>query len=110
MKLNRTKYFSQAQLDEMKSHYENIDPETLKAAKEQFQRLLNHLRSEKEKGTLPTNKKVQQLAQKWSELVYPFVRGDEKLMQQVETFHVENPNNDLQFGIDVDLYRYIKKH
>jgi hypothetical protein len=39
---------------------------------------------------------------------YLFRRGPE-ITQAGQRFHVENPNNDLQFGLDKELYIYLGK-
>ncbi len=109
MKLYQGKYFTKEQLDKMKTCYEQYDQDTLKEVEQEFMMLLNKLQAEKEKGNPPTSRKVQVLAKRWSDIVYSFTGNDQALQKQTETFHAENPNNGLQYGMDVGLYTFIQE-
>ncbi|MCX7749661.1 MAG: TipAS antibiotic-recognition domain-containing protein [Clostridia bacterium] len=62
-----------------------------------------------EKGTPPENPEVVQLTKRWNELTDKFTGGDPEITKAAERFHAENPNNPLQYGVDGELYQYIKK-
>lgn len=109
MKIYQEKYFTKAQLGIMKKYYDQYDEGALQEAEAEFSTILQEIRYEKENGTAPDNSKVQALAKKWSEIVYSFTGYDSGLQRQAEKFHAENPENDLQFGLDSELYAYIQK-
>lgn len=109
LKMNKEKYFTKQQLAIMKTNYENEDMQTLKNKKQEFKDLIAEIRSEKEKGTSPTDGKVQDLAEKWNDIVNAFSKGDMAFRKQAERFHAENPGNELQHEIDGELYQFISK-
>lgn len=109
LKMNKEKYFSKQQLDTMESRYENADKQLLKQAEQEFNGLIKEIRLEKEKGASPSDKKVQDLAKKWNDIVNAFSEDDRTFRKQAEHFHAENPGNELQYEIDGELYQFINK-
>ncbi|WP_052131406.1 MerR family transcriptional regulator [Planococcus sp. CAU13] len=109
LKMNKEKYFSKQQLDTMESRYENIDKQLLKQAEQEFNGLIKEIRLEKEKGTSPSDEKVQHLAKKWNDIVNSFSEGSMAFRKQAERFHAENPGNELQYEIDGELYQFINQ-
>ncbi|WP_370149738.1 MerR family transcriptional regulator [Exiguobacterium profundum] len=109
LKMNKEKYFSKQQLDTMESRYENADKQLLKQAEQEFNGLIKEIRLEKEKGASPSDKKVQDLAKKWNDIVNAFSEDDRTFRKQAEHFHAENPGNELQYEIDGELYQVINK-
>lgn len=109
LKMNKEKYFSKQQLDTMESSYENADKQFLKHTEQEFEALIMEIRLEKDKGTSPADEKVQHLAKKWNDIVNVFSEGDMAFRKQAERFHAENPGNELQHGIDGELYQFINK-
>lgn len=107
--MNKEKYFSKQQLDTMESSYENADKQFLKHTEQEFEALIMEIRLEKDKGTSPADEKVQHLAKKWNDIVNVFSEGDMAFRKQAERFHAENPGNELQHGIDGELYQFINK-
>lgn len=107
MKMNQEKYFTKEQLNKMKKEYENTDAEKLRKGEQEFNTTVEKIRDHMEKGTPATNKSVQELAQQWSELVNSFTANDPELQKAAEKFHAENPGNDLQHGVDAEIYQYI---
>lgn len=79
MKMNQEKHFTKEQLELMK------------------------------KGTPTTDKKVQTLAQQWSKIANSFTANDPEIQKAAEKYHAENPGNDLQHGVDAEIYQYIGK-
>jgi MerR family transcriptional regulator, thiopeptide resistance regulator len=109
MKMNNNKYFTQEQVDSLKKRSEELGPENLKNVEKEWSVLLSRVRTELEKGTLPKNPEIVQLAKRWKEMMDIFSGGDPEITQAGQRFHVENPNNDLQFGLDKELYIYLGK-
>ncbi|MBD1383327.1 hypothetical protein [Metabacillus arenae] len=49
------------------------------------------------------------MAKRWNELTSMFTGWDPEIVKAAERFHKENPGNPLQYGVDGELYYYIKK-
>lgn len=109
MKMNRSKYFTDSQIAEMRSYYNQLDEDSLKEAEKEFQLLLIKLRKEKDQGTSPKNKRVQELSIKWKHIVYSFSHSNPQLERNAELFYADNPNAAMNYGLDADLYRYIQE-
>lgn len=109
LKMNKEKYFSKQQLATMESRYENADKQLLKQAEQEFNGLIKEIRLEKEKGTSPSDEKVQDLAKKWNDIVNAFSEGDRTFRKRAEHFHAENPGNELQYEMDGGLYQFINQ-
>lgn len=107
--MNQEKYYTKEQLELMKKQYENTDAETLKKAEQDFNSVLEELRSHMQKGTPSTDKKVKILAQQWSEIANSFTANDPEIQKAAEKYHAENPGNDLQHRVDAAIYQYIGK-
>jgi DNA-binding transcriptional MerR regulator len=109
MKMNNNKYFTQEQMDSLKKRGEALGPEKLQSIEQEWSGLLAKVRTEMEKGTSPDHPEVVQLAKHWKELINIFSGGDQEITRAGERFHKENPNNELQFGLDKELYMFIGK-
>lgn len=109
MKMYQEKYFTKEQLDKMKHYYDHYEEGALKEVEQEFRIILERIQSEKEKGIPPKNSKVQTLAKQWADIAYSFTRNDQDLRRQTEKFHAENPDNDLLFGMNAELYKYIQE-
>lgn len=110
MKMNRENYFSKEQLNKMRSQYENMDKNELKASEEKFNLLMTDIRDCMEKGIPTTDEKVQDLVRQWKDLINQFApKDDNDFMKSAEEFHKENPNNELHYGVDKEIYIYINK-
>lgn len=108
MKMNQEKYFTKEQLDHMKKQYESTDAETMKQAEQEFTAVLNEIRSHMQQGSPATDANVRRLAKQWRELVGMFTpQSDPEFIKAAEKFHAENPENDLRFGVDAEVYQYI---
>jgi DNA-binding transcriptional MerR regulator len=103
------KYFSNEQLDKMKSQVNKISSEEKEKMERQWTKLAADIRSELEKGTPPENPSVVELAKRWKSLIEVFTGGHQDIVKSAERFHSENPNNPLQYGMDGELYMYINK-
>lgn len=109
MKMNRSKYFTDSQLEEMRRYYSQVDKDSLKESEKEFYLLLTKLRTEKEQGMSPKDKIVQELARKWKSITSSFSNGNTEIERNAESFYAENPNAAMHYGLDADLYLYIKE-
>lgn len=109
MKMNQENYFTKEQLNKMKKEYGSIDVETLRKREQDFNMILEKLHDHMQKGTPATDKNVQELAKQWNKIANSFSANDPDLKKAAEKFHGENPGNDLQYGVDTEIYQYINK-
>jgi len=109
MKLYQEKYFTKEQLDSIKDFYTKMDKDERKAAEKNFNTILDKIRVEKDKGTPASNSKVRRLAKEWSSMLRSITIGDADIRKQAERFHAETPDNELQFGMDGEIYQYIQE-
>ncbi|MCJ7843285.1 MerR family transcriptional regulator [Lederbergia sp. NSJ-179] len=109
MKMNRSKYFTDSQLEDMRRYYRQMDEDSLKEAEKEFQLLITKFQMEKEQGKSPKDKMVQELAQKWKSITSPFSNGNPDIERNAETFYADNPNAAMHYGLDANLYLYIKE-
>lgn len=103
------KYFTQEQLEKMKQQTNQFSSEERQQMERDFAELIVNLRGELEKKTPADSPVAVQLAKRWLELTGKFTAGDPEIVKAAEQFHAENPNNSLQYGVDGELYQYIKK-
>ncbi|MGH7481661.1 MAG: MerR family transcriptional regulator [Longimicrobiales bacterium] len=70
------RYYTPEQLEELKRRREALGEEGMRQAQEDWTALGAEVRAEMEKGTDPTDERVQALARRWNELVRAFTGGD----------------------------------
>jgi molecular chaperone Hsp33 len=109
MKMNRSMYFTDSQLAEMRNYYRQVEENTLKEVEKEFQLLLTKSRTEKEQRTSPKDKIVQELAIKWKSIAYSVSYGNPEIERNAESFYADNPNAAMHYGLDADLYLYIQE-
>lgn len=110
MKMDKEKYFSPEQLDQMRKQYENLDKELLETEMKEFSLLSDRIREHMEKGTSQKNSEIQQLVTQWQCIVSKFSpKNDSDFIEAAEKFHTANPGNELQQGISKELYQYINQ-
>jgi hypothetical protein len=103
------KYFSKEQLEQMKNRTDQFSLEDKRQVENDWSELIAEVRMLLEKNTPPESPAVVQLAKRWQELTNKFTGGDPEIVKAAERFHAENPNNPLQYGVDRELYKYIKE-
>jgi DNA-binding transcriptional MerR regulator len=101
------KYFTPEQLEKMKNR--NFSPEEKKEINNQWTELIAIIRTELENKTPTNHPDVIKLANRWQELATRLAGDDPGIVKAAERFYAENPNNALQYGVDKELYKYIKE-
>lgn len=107
--INMNNYLTKEQMEEMRKRGEEFSSEERKQHDNEWSQLLAKLRAELEKGTPPDDSAVMQLAKRWKEMTNRLTGGDPEIVKAAERFHAENPDNPLQYGMDGELYNYIKQ-
>jgi MerR family transcriptional regulator, thiopeptide resistance regulator len=102
-------YFTPDQMEKIKKQGELFGPEKIKAVENEWPLLISKVRAELDKGTPPENPEVVQFAKRWKELVEMFTGGDSEITKSLGRFYQENPDQAMQYGIDGEVFEYIKK-
>ncbi len=83
--MNRVeKYYTPEQLETLRQRREQIGEEHIKAVEAEWPELIAKVRAEYEKGTPPSDPKVQAMAKRWMELVNEFTGGDPGIARSVQ--------------------------
>jgi len=101
------KHFSPEQLETLKKRQEALGPEAIRAAQEEWPRLIVSVREEMEKGTDPGSEEVQALAKRWKSLIQAFSGGNSEIETSVAGMYQAEPDMAAQQGLDPALFKYI---
>jgi len=103
------KHFSPEQLESLKKREEALGPEAIRAAQEEWPRLISSVKEEMEKGTDPGSEEVQLLAKRWAALIQAFSGGDSQIEASLAGMYQQEPDMAAQQGLDPALFQYIGK-
>jgi len=78
------KYYTAEQLETLRKRAESIGEEHIKEVEAEWPELIAKVQAEYDKGTPPSDPKVQALARRWMELVHEFTGGDPAIAQSVQ--------------------------
>lgn len=109
IKKNRSNYFTNEQLEELKRNYQSKSRDELKRTEETFKELLTLLRNKMDEGVKPTDPSVKDLASNWRDLAYSFSHENKEIEKRAENFYADYPEHALHHGLDDRLYDYIQK-
>jgi DNA-binding transcriptional MerR regulator len=101
------KHFSPEQLEALNKRQETLGPEAIRAAQEEWPRLIASVQGEMEKGTDPGSEEVQALAMRWRNLIQAFSGGDSQIEASVAGMYKAEPDMAAQQGLDPALFNYI---
>jgi hypothetical protein len=101
------KHFSREQLGVLKKREEALGPEAIRAAQEEWPRLIAAVRREMEAEKDPGSPDVQDLAKRWGELVRAFSGGDSRIEASLAGMYKEEPGMAARQGLDPALFEYI---
>lgn len=102
-------YFTKEQLEKLNKQAELLGQEKIKEVQDEWPVLIAKVRAELEKGTPSESPVVVELAKRWQELVGMFTGGDQGITRAAEQLYKENPDMAMQFGIDKELWEYIRR-
>jgi len=101
------KYFSEEQRQALKERGDKLGPAAIKAAEDEWPRLIAAVREEMQKGTDPRSERVRELARRWRELLNAFSGGDQKIEAATAKMYREEPQVTQQYGLDAEIFKYI---
>ncbi len=86
-------YYTPEQMEAIKTRGEQMGEEAIRQSQVDWAELIAQVRAEKEKGTDPTDPKVQALARRWIYLVNGFTGGDPGITQSLKRLWKEQGDN-----------------
>jgi MerR family transcriptional regulator, thiopeptide resistance regulator len=109
IKISQSDYFNQDQIKEMKMNYKLLDFKELMEMEENGQELISDFRKKMESGISVDDPVVFELAQKWMKLFSTLTVDFQSVSHSAESYYSDNPNEASKFGMDEELYQYIRK-
>jgi MerR family transcriptional regulator, thiopeptide resistance regulator len=85
------KYYTPEQMEWLKKRAETLGDEHIRAVEAEWPQLIEKVRAEMDKGTDPSDDRVQALAKRWEELVNEFTGGDPGIERAVTRLYEDNP-------------------
>jgi len=107
MSLLRSPHFTASQIRELKERYfaAGVDADRQEA----IRRMLDAFRNGLEAGKAPDDPGVLALARRWKEEMKAVALADPGLVRSAERYYRENPDDGLMFGVDRELYLYMRE-
>jgi DNA-binding transcriptional MerR regulator len=109
IKISQSDYFNQDQIKEMKMNYKLLDFKELMEMEENGQELISDFRKKMESGIRADDPVVLELAQKWMKWISMLTDDFHSVSHSAESYYSDNPNEASKFGMDEELYQYIRK-
>ncbi len=104
------KYYSKEQMDQLQERAKTMGPERMNEAQNDWAVLIQEVKLELEKGSLPESASVQSLARRWRDLIEQFTGGDAGIAQSLGKMHKEEGAATASRGMmDSGLSEYISK-
>jgi MerR family transcriptional regulator, thiopeptide resistance regulator len=103
------KYYTKEQLDTLAKRREMLGEDRMRAAQEEWPRLMQSVRDEMRKGTDPKDPRVAALARRWRELIEEFTGGDAGIEQSLRNMYRQESQFAEQQGFDRELNDYIQR-
>jgi DNA-binding transcriptional MerR regulator len=106
------KYYTPEQLEYLKQRREIVGEARIREVEAEWPRLMAEVRAEMEKGTDPSDPRVQVLAQRWMGLVNEFTGGDPGIAHSVGQIYEREEPKDIHPSIPSDvraLFAYVTK-
>jgi DNA-binding transcriptional MerR regulator len=86
------KYYTPEQMEELKQRREQLGDEHIRQAEAEWPELMAKVQAEMDRGTDPSDERVQQLARRWMELVREFTGGNPGIEKSVGNMWREETN------------------
>ena len=109
MNVNPNDYFTEEQWARLKKQGETLGPDKVREVEKEWAGLIAEVRGKMESGVPAGDGEVVKLAARWKGLMDLFSGGDDELVKAAERFHADHPGNNLQYGMDGELYQYITR-
>jgi MerR family transcriptional regulator, thiopeptide resistance regulator len=102
------KYYTPDQLEQIEERRGSFSQEEHDRFHQDWEDLIAAANAEKEKGTDPSDPRMQEIATRWRELIDLFTGGDEGILGSLKTmFEQEGPERASRGAIDSELQDYV---
>ena len=102
------RYYTPEQLDTIEERRKQFSDEEHDQFHQDWEDLIAAARAEKEKGTDPSDPRMQEIATRWRELIDMFTGGDDAILGGLKTmFEEEGPERASRGAIDAELMQYV---
>lgn len=102
-------YYTPEQLEELKKREQEVGEERILAVQQEWPKLIAEVQAEMDKGTDPSDEKVQALAKRWMGLIQEFTGGNPEIEKSLNNMYQNEPEMAKQQGFDPALFEYIQK-
>lgn len=106
---NVERYYTPEQRAELQKRAESIGPERLHQVEAEWPALIAQVRVEMERGTDPSDERVQALAGRWKALIAEFTGGNAGIERSLQTMYASEPAVRERTGIDQALQTYVAR-
>ncbi|OXL81946.1 MULTISPECIES: MerR family transcriptional regulator [Paenibacillus] len=107
--MSRSQHFSREMARNIQQNYTSMNLEQMREKEEEFRRLISGFRSEMEKGTPEHHPTVLALARRWKSCFQDAAGDYDLLSRSAESYYREHSDQALRFGMDRELYQFIRK-
>ncbi|AGA58955.1 putative transcriptional regulator [Thermobacillus composti KWC4] len=107
MNMARSPHFTAGQIHDLSERYLAAGHDEDKQA--EIRRMLDEFRSCRDTGKTPDDPGVLALARRWKEVMDALDLASPGLVRSAERYYKENPEDGLIYGLDRELYLFIKK-
>ncbi|WP_433938741.1 MerR family transcriptional regulator [Paenibacillus lautus] len=109
MKMVESEHFHIKQKEELKKLMTEWQPHEEQAQFEAGENLIAKFRSLYKRGISFDDPEVKELAKQWHQMVLSMPHTDEAFIRSTEQYYAQHPDEALAYGMDEDIYRYIKQ-
>ena len=97
------------QLAEVQARGRMLGEAHFKAVEAEWPTLIANVRAEMEKGTAPSDPRVQAMARRWKELVNEFTGGNPAIAKALAQNYQQNPEARQRTGLDGKIFAYVQQ-
>jgi MerR family transcriptional regulator, thiopeptide resistance regulator len=101
--------FTVDELRELKERGAALGPERIRAAEQEWPRLIANVGAEMARGTEPGSDRMRPLARRWRELVREFTGGNPAIERKVRAAYVAEPSRMANNGLDPTIFTYVNR-
>ena len=102
-------YLTPEQLAEVQARGRMLGEAHIKAVESEWPTLIANVRAEMEKGTAPSDPRVQAMARRWKELVNEFTGGNPAIAKALARNYQQNPEARQSTGLDGKIFAYVQQ-
>ncbi|WP_182914188.1 TipAS antibiotic-recognition domain-containing protein [Paenibacillus sp. 1011MAR3C5] len=108
-RLLNSPHFDSEQAERLKGQFQLNRMDELAQVNLEGNQLITEFREMLRIGKEPDDPAVQGLAKRWKQEIERFAPVDDEFVRSAESYYSENPLEAAQYGMDGELYAYIKK-